>query len=1147
MKQFRIFRSARHALMILAAIFAVTPAMQAAFTYTSESALAKGRWVKVKVTTTGINQITDEELRAMGFTNPEKVSVFGYPATNLSNNLLKAALPDDLPQVPAIHTNGKLLFYAQNDVTTKMVRELIYNDIVTYAQSQTNHYADHSCYFLTDSRTPLQPVSTPYTPHTGTPLSTSWGVMHYEKNVQIPGTMGAFALDRDFAEEPTQTYNFTLPGYNGGKMTLQFRFGIAVTDNATMSIKLSDNLTLGNSILKTNGGETYHYRDNVFTYTTSNLPVAADGRYSATADMTKYLSSHNVTSVGGLDYFTALYPRDNAMNGAPQQTMIFSAITPTNDVKITGADKDIYFWDITTPEVPRALEAAEAPEGDGMLVNSPGNYNIIYNTGCAYIVAFDPKATHPTPENMGEVASQNLHSLQAPHMLIVAARDFMPQAERLAALHREIDGIDVAVVMQDDVYNEFSSGAPSPMAIRRFAKMLYDKNPSKFRSLLLFAPAHYDLKAVTQTDPQAFRNTYIPLFTCEDFAKAGHQSHSFATDSYYGTLGENTSSFRVLREQMTINVGRIAAQNPADAESYINKIEKYLRTPPETDFVNRAAIVADAGDSNSHLRDAEKMASTINANTNVVTCYKSYSTLFPKKGTLAQGTTDHLRGVLSKGVSFWSYNGHSGPMNIGSGAIWNVDKVNAYDYDVPPFTVFASCRTAYIDHPESNLANALTTKENGGSIAVVGALREVYQVHNLTFCNFVTDEYFSVPAGSTLGDVFRNAHNRAFAQAAALLSDQLAENTHCYNLVGDPELKVPRGTYSAAFSQVDGETFDTSATVTLVPGATTSVTGKITSNGTVAADFNGEIFIAIYDGTREISLPNGDDPSLDPDIVSLDESLVYEKLLPVSNGVFSGDIFIPVVTAPSKANRITFYAVTTDGTRKATGMHGNIVIADITQPIETSGENIPVITTMYLDSESFAEGDVVSGNVTLHAEIAENAVGVAGTSAVPGKALVVSLDNGAKTYSMASGYFKPDTNGGGVLDFPVDALSDGPHTLTLRVSNYAGQTAQRTISFTVHNEGAVTNLTVDEYPASTQATINLSHNFSLEPSARLVIKNGIGEIVFHTPQATFPFTWNLTDNNGNPVAEGVYTAEAYLTDNSRFAITPKLEIIVNRD
>jgi len=60
-------------------------------------------------------------------------------------------------------------------------------------------------------------------------------------------------------------------------------------------------------------------------------------------------------------------------------------------------------------------------------------------------------------------------------MVIITHPDFVSQAENLAQAHREKDKMTVEVITTDQVYNEFSSGAPDATAYRWVMKMLYDR------------------------------------------------------------------------------------------------------------------------------------------------------------------------------------------------------------------------------------------------------------------------------------------------------------------------------------------------------------------------------------------------------------------------------------------------------------------------------------------------------------------------------------------------------------------------------------------------------------------------------------------------------------------------------------------------
>ena len=62
--------------------------------YAAHSVLANGKWAKIKVSSTGVYQLTNELIRRAGFSNPDKVKIYGYGG-NLQNEVL-----DDATFVP---------------------------------------------------------------------------------------------------------------------------------------------------------------------------------------------------------------------------------------------------------------------------------------------------------------------------------------------------------------------------------------------------------------------------------------------------------------------------------------------------------------------------------------------------------------------------------------------------------------------------------------------------------------------------------------------------------------------------------------------------------------------------------------------------------------------------------------------------------------------------------------------------------------------------------------------------------------------------------------------------------------------------------------------------------------------------------------
>ncbi len=112
--------------------------------YAQHSVLQEGSWVKIRVSSSGIYQITDAIIRSAGFTDLSKVKVYGYGGA-LQNETLESddlfAL-DDLMQVPTCTKDGRKLFYAQGPVSWSSN---------TATKRTRNPYSDYGYYFLTQN------------------------------------------------------------------------------------------------------------------------------------------------------------------------------------------------------------------------------------------------------------------------------------------------------------------------------------------------------------------------------------------------------------------------------------------------------------------------------------------------------------------------------------------------------------------------------------------------------------------------------------------------------------------------------------------------------------------------------------------------------------------------------------------------------------------------------------------------------------------------------------------------------------------------------------------------------------------------------------------------------------------------------------
>lgn len=112
--------------------------------YAEHSVLSTGKWAKIRVSETGVHQLTEEVIRKAGFSDINKVKIYGYGGNLQPEAITQAYLKetDDLKEVKRCVLNGKHLFYAKGPVS--------YSSKVATSRIR-NPYSDYGYYFITQS------------------------------------------------------------------------------------------------------------------------------------------------------------------------------------------------------------------------------------------------------------------------------------------------------------------------------------------------------------------------------------------------------------------------------------------------------------------------------------------------------------------------------------------------------------------------------------------------------------------------------------------------------------------------------------------------------------------------------------------------------------------------------------------------------------------------------------------------------------------------------------------------------------------------------------------------------------------------------------------------------------------------------------
>lgn len=1094
-------------------------AVETAERYAQNSLLADGRWVRVGVEENGVHKITFDELKKMGFSNPDKVRLYGYGGNILLESNIET-LPDDLCEVPLWRENGYFLFYAKGLVKWEYSSG-------RFMHSQ-NVYSRNACYFLTEhDETPMAFEKEDYSsvvPDVSEPVTDFTDYVLYEKEEKSLCSYGRVLIDKyDYSYGRTKKYELSTEGALAGSMFVSLSFATSGEEASTVTVNINNDSLGKLTVLQSSSNELGKIVEGFWKYS------------GDLSDKTVVTLKHEVSGTevrGFLDYINLNYRRKLALYGSQTAFRGRNTTTSFAEYLIEGCNANVKVWSVSGDS--GVKEITGILDGDRLSVVAPYGVNEEY-------VALDVKGSFPSVKLLGEVPNQNLHATGQTDMVIIVPNNglFVDVAERLADAHRTMDSLSVLVVTAQQVYNEFSSGTPDVTAYRRFMKMLYDRAATEKEApkyLLLFGDACYDNRFLTM--PERNQDDYLLCFESKNSVNA---VRSYVHEDYLGFLDDGEGK-NLLRDKVDIGVGRIPVVSVVEAKAVVEKIIRYMRNDEAGVWQNVIAVLGDDGDKsipNQHMIDAEGIATIMAEN------YPSYMVdriywddFVVEKAATGNRYPDVTRAIqerLEKGALLVNYSGHGGPNQLSHEFAWKVQDVAALNTPRLPFWVMASCDIAQFDLGENSIGELTLKTPNGGGVGVFTSTRTVLQRYNAILNKAFVKELFSpIVTGETMavGDAVR----RAKCEVIQASSD-LSENKLQYVLIGDPALRLKYPKYRIKVSEVNGsaavETFHVEA------GGELEVKGYVTSLvGDTIKDFSGLIYSNLFDGIEEVTTRNN--TNLGSFKYSAYKKNIFSGCDSVANGCFTISMPIPMDISYSDAmGHLNLFALDTASQVSAHGHYNELVFNGTAAETLNDGQG-PSITA-YLNTPSFVNGDKVNDTPCLWLELHDiNGINVVGNSI--GHDIVAVVDNNPKyTYNLNSVY-QPvvgDFTRGTVM-FPLDKLEEGEHTLMVRAWDYYNNSSVVYITFVVEPDMAPEISQVELNPSPVvsghEVKFSISHNRpQSEMNVTLEIFNIHGQLLWRSTEKdtaeglVYEMVWNGCGQAGQPLASGIYLARVSLS------------------
>lgn len=1110
--------------------------------YATSSRLASGHWVKVSADHEGIFQLTYEQLQAWGFADPSKVSVYGYSAVDLMSHNFSTDYPDDLNAVPALHTeDGRLLFYAMGDVRVDVnsTRQTNHN-----LRRERNLYDRVSSYFLTDSGEGMPYTETPSTPAGS--YNEAWSRIHLhadlnEEEFHSPMGYGIHFHGPARTSQQAVPFRFYIKNYQStGEDTqsyILFSHTVAAARAATgPSTSVNrQKLPAGTTPIREDNGRMLNITEHVsFTTGTGYMwlkPTAADKSVPDQECSFEVKISMSGCTYIAPDYALLAYPRTNKLD-KDDKALIIHLPSDYNrkgqNIIFADADAGTRLWLIDKPFAIQPLQGLYDPDA--------GEMKFILPRPATRAVAFSTGFNYDSPRYDGVVENQNLHGAETPDLLIITSKEYLPYANRLADLHRAYQRMDVLVVTQDEAYNEFSSGARSVMAYRRLAKMLYDRNPTKLRNLILYGSGSYDNRCIEIEDFDR-----LLTYQTTNQSLANNMVTSYASDNIFGMLLDDYDHSRIEYAQTQIGVGRISAINPGQATAYNNKVAARLANPVSPDVYGRMIMLSGNNNDNKHVEQSVDVENEVYAANSHMQCTQIPLILYPLNN---QGEPEiHHRimvDALQRGAGYLTYSGHGAASMVGQAGYLDCNTTAKDHYECPPFVTFASCHQFEYDQLKRSLLDVMLFEENGGAIAGIGAARDVYLEQNIYTSRYVAKAYAMAKYDDTFGDMYRAARRMQLENVTATTGNNPPLiNIMAYNFAGDPALPVGRPELKCRLTAIDGED---PSTATIVPLKKVKLTGAvINSSGITMGAFNGPVRITVLDGAHVEQTYNMDNSqTFEPLDVTIESDVLGVGEGTVTKGLFTVELIVPEKYHKADSHRVIISAEDPARNRGALSTT-RVKIADEASAVTFA--TAPEIRELYVSADGVTPSEEVPTDFMLHAVIDPSSAGLTFANTGIKNRTRVMIDGTTSTSNVEGCLHKRED---GLYEFAlrINGLSEGLHSIELVAANNAGLTDRAAIDIYCMTRNIKGSLSVTEPVAETYAEINLEGDRA--DRYRMIIADHHGNTILTRDGISFPYRWDLRDSAGNPVPDGRYTVSVLMQADRDYGHTATTQVVVLR-
>ena len=1095
--------------------------------YASESVLNSGKWVKIQVAEDGIYKLTAADLKKMGFSNLDKVAVYGYGGWPLDEDFSTTYI-DDVPEVAVWRGADYLLFYGKGP------RKWEYSSSDKSFIHTNNPYSNYGYYFVTEKETTGRTMEKAASAAGATLQVKTFDdyVLHEEELVSV-NSSGRELYGESFTSTLSRDFTISVPGITNdeGKATLSF----ISRGNGTITMNVDGNALISGSVsVPSDEYEVARelYRERAWMADKGET-VKVNIGYSTTGHKNVHLNyfrlqmKRQLKVYDNYTFFRSLSARGNASRFV-----------------IQGADASTLVFDVTDGVNPQQMETS--------LNGTELSFSIPASASLREFVVVKPSQIK-APVTVGEVANQNLHALPQQDMIIIAQPNFTTQAERLAEAHRTKDNLTVRVVTPESIYNEFSSGTPDATAYRRFMKMFYDRKTSEAdapKYLLLFGDGSFDNRKLTSAWKSVDMSNMLLTYQTENSLS----SQSYVIDDYFGFLDDADNKKSLQNKKLCLGIGRFPIRTVEQATQMVDKVISYMENKNTGSWKNNLCFMADDGSNTDgfmteHMEFADQLAGYVESEHPEFLVNKLYYDAYKKDMTA--GTYPDVRSGLQKllkdGLLLFNYTGHGGTTALSDEKVLTQTDINQFTYTHLPVWVTATCDFTRFDDLNTSAGEDVFLNKSSGGIALFTTVRVAYSRPNFPINDNVIRNLFERNNGRrrTLGEVMQATKNTL---------SSVYKLGFC--LIGDPAVKMAYPEFGMKVTTVNGQSVDGNS-ISFKALEKITVEGEVLDvSGQLVTDFTGIVNPTVKDSKVTVTCLKNSNKDDSPAFTFTDyPNTIFIGNDSVRNGKFSFTFTVPKdISYSNLQGKMNLYAVDTESGNEAQGNFDNFIVGGTSDTAETDTIG-PEIRALYLNDTTFVDGGQVNTTPYFVAELWDKSgVNITGSSVGHDMMLVID-ESTVLSYNLNSYYeLLPGEDGTGIVKFPIPALEPGKHTAEFWVWDILNNSTVRTFTFEVVEGLKPFLFDVIATPgiAREQVTFHLMHN---RPESRMRVGIMVYDLAGrqlwkHEESGTsglfenYTVSWDLT-SGGVRMRPGVYIYRAAIsTDNSKDATKARKFIIL---